>query len=215
MTLKDTSTFTSSPESADGLSLFGSPDGPMIDPSGPAHAPVSRSAVPARGRAKPTSATSGPRCSGSSASVALQSSLESRLRPRLDTVGSMEYSQTWREKATPAGRSYWAHTASARRTSGSGATGWPSPTVEDELCGALTGWATPTSRDHKDTGCLDNVPVNCLLGRQVALSPAETGSTAASRLNPRFSLWLIGFPVAWASCGEQAMPSCRKSRRSS
>jgi hypothetical protein len=81
---------------------------------------------------------------------------------------------------------------------------------------ALAGWATPTSRDHKDTGCLDNVPVNCLLGRQVALSPVETGAPAASRLNPRFSLWLMGFPAAeWASCGELAMQSCRKRRRNS
>lgn len=27
----------------------------------------------------------------------------------------------------------------------------------------MAGWATPTSRDHKDTGTLDNVPVNALL----------------------------------------------------
>jgi hypothetical protein len=36
---------------------------------------------------------------------------------------------------------------------------------------------------------------------------AETESTAAFRLNPRFSLWLMGFPVEWASCGELAMQS--------
>lgn len=43
----------------------------------------------------------------------------------------MEYRQTWRLLATPAGRPYWAHTASARRTSDSGffGAGWPTAQV--------------------------------------------------------------------------------------
>ena len=35
------------------------------------------------------------------------------------------------------------------------------------------------------------------------------------KLNPAFSLWLMGYPAAWASCGERAMQFIRKSRRSS
>jgi len=35
------------------------------------------------------------------------------------------------------------------------------------------------------------------------------------RLNPRFSLWLQGYPDGWASCGERGIASSRKSRRSS
>jgi hypothetical protein len=35
------------------------------------------------------------------------------------------------------------------------------------------------------------------------------------KLNPRFSLWLMGYPGEWASCGVRAMQSCHKSRRSS
>jgi len=35
------------------------------------------------------------------------------------------------------------------------------------------------------------------------------------KLNPRFSLWLMGYPDAWASCGARAMQSCRRSRRRS
>ncbi len=42
------------------------------------------------------------------------------MRRRLAAAGSMEYSETWKAKATPAGRRYLAHTASVRRTSGSG-----------------------------------------------------------------------------------------------
>ena len=35
------------------------------------------------------------------------------------------------------------------------------------------------------------------------------------KLNPRFSLWLMGYPDAWASCGERAMQSSPKSPPSS
>jgi len=39
---------------------------------------------------------------------------------------------------------------------------------------------------------------------------AETASKEGYRLNPRFSLWLMGFPVEWAFCGERGMQSSRK-----
>ena len=35
------------------------------------------------------------------------------------------------------------------------------------------------------------------------------------KLNPAFSLWLMGYPEEWASCGARAMQSCRRSRRRS
>lgn len=74
-----------------------------------------------------TLVTSGRHGSPSSASAALQSSLESRLLPRLDTAGSTLFVETWKRKATPLRRRYWEHTASARRTSGSACTSVPSP----------------------------------------------------------------------------------------
>lgn len=43
----------------------------------------------------------------------------------------MEYRQTWRQKATPSGRLYWAHTASPRRMSAAEFSGWQSPTQGD------------------------------------------------------------------------------------
>jgi len=85
---------------------------------------------------------------------------------------------------------------------------------------ALAGWATPTSRDHKDTTSAGTVPVNGLLGRQVWGSGIDTNSPLAEMenrgaLNPAHSRWLMGYPVAWDSCGATAMQSCRKSRRNS
>ncbi len=206
----------------------------------------------------PMPGTSGPKCSDSSASVSLSTSLANKLKQRFASGGSMEYSETWKPKVTPQGRSYWAHTASGRRISDSGSTGvepvegwssprankwgfpdshgshempvgWNTPRATDganggpnQAGGALpcdagkvvAGWATPTSRDHKDTGNLENVEINCLLGRQVSLSPAPTERPAGLALNPEFSRWLMGFPAAWGSCGAMAMQSCRKSRRS-
>lgn len=45
---------------------------------------------------------------------------------------------------------------------------------------------------------------------------AATKKRGAYRLNPLFSLWLMGFPVsAWGSCGVRAMQSCRNARRNS
>ena len=52
-------------------------------------------------------------------------------------------------------------------------------------------------------------------GKTPPPSTAEMENTVPSQLNPRFSLWLMGYPGEWACCGERAMRSCRRSRRSS
>lgn len=96
-----------------------------------------------------TSGTSGLRGAGSSASAALQSSLENRLRARLSSLGSTLYMQTWKRWTTPSGVSRFRLRASARRASA----------IE------LSGWPTPTTRDHKDGTECANVPLNALLGR--------------------------------------------------
>jgi hypothetical protein len=46
-------------------------------------------------------------------------------------------------------------------------------------------------------------------------SPAGTGKPARFLLNPRFSLWLMGYPAAWAHCAERVTRLSRKSRRRS
>jgi len=122
---------TSSQASADGAAPCGLLDGTTTDLFGQVLVPVSRSALPERARQPMTNATCGLRGFLSSASAALQSFLESRLRRRLDGAGSTLFSLIWRRKATPAGRPYFQLVASARRTSGSGCGSWVSPTAED------------------------------------------------------------------------------------
>jgi hypothetical protein len=180
--------------------------------------------------AKTMNDISGLSSSISSASAALQQSLESRLRQQLDLDGLTIYKLTWRHKVTPQRRSYCHLAASALRTKEKDSSSWPTPSV----------------RDYKDTGNLDksrfrksgkerndtvprvaygiapwatpNVsmtfPVN--MGQQVAFgttpqsSTAETENTVPSQLNPRFSLWLMGYPIEWAYCAERVTPLSRK-----
>ena len=194
---------TSSPGSADGVMRSSSPDGQKT--AGLAHVPVSRFRALESESAMPTNDTCGPLFLTSSPSAGLQRSLESRLRARMDASGSAEYELTWREQDMPAGLPICALRASGRRTSGKGS----------------TGWATPTSRDHKDTGDISGVPENSLLGRQAHQASGVTASSSSAAtgrrgaLNPAFSLWLMGFPAGWVSCGVRAMQSFRKSRRNS
>ncbi len=252
MNLQDIPNVTFSPESAAGPSPLHSPAGRQLDLFGPEAVPASRSAAPESNSHKPTSATSGPCSSALSASAALCMSLGNRLQARLARVGSMEYRQTWKQKATPLGRLYWAHTASARPISDSGFTGWPTPRTptggaesadrKQELgrtesggsdlaaTAQLAGWPTPEAEEarrgfqNRNNGkkgsqkSLTTVAVESLAqlsGPTQSESSAKTEKPAAFQLNPRFSLWLMGFPAEWAFCGARAMQSCRKSPRSS
>ena len=84
-------------------------------------------------------------------------------------------------------------------------------------------WATPQangdggsrntegSKAHKGFSLGDQSRGDSGTGRKS--SNAETEKPAG--LNPAFSLWLMGYPAEWLSCGVQAMQSCRKSRRKS
>ena len=96
----------------------------------PAHASLSPRLAKVLGLM--TSGTYGPRSTGSSASAALQSSLENKLRQRTASAGLTLYKLTWKDRGTPQGLPICALRASAHRTSGSDCTGWPTPVANDD-----------------------------------------------------------------------------------
>ena len=88
----------------------------------------------------------------------------------------------------------------------------------------LAGWATPRSRDYKTNGvsrAREAKGVSDSLDHQAATDFGtqprgyRAGTEKRGALNPAFSLWLMGLPPAWDDCAPTAMPSSRKSRRSS
>jgi hypothetical protein len=109
----------------------------------------------------------------SSASAALQSSLESRLLPQLDTAGSTLFAETWKRKATPLRRRYWEHTASAPRTSGSDCISVPTPRERDHHPSHKIGYEGDFRTDLGSEVQLASVPT------PMAGTPAQNGNSAA------------------------------------
>jgi site-specific DNA-cytosine methylase len=52
-------------------------------------------------------------------------------------------------------------------------------------------------------------------GKTPPPSTAEMENTVPSQLNPRFSLWLMGYPIEWVYCAERVTQSSRKRQRKS
>ena len=154
--------------------------------------------------------------------------------------GSMEYKQTWKRRVTPSGTRFWAHTASARRTSDSACGGWPMPTRQDGASSGaagystasgrhsgttltdaarFAGWATPAARDWRSESATDEFnekrwahPRGKPLSAQAGLA-AQTAKRGA--LNPALSRWLMGYPTAWDECAPMATLSSRKTAQRS
>ncbi len=198
--LKASPNSTLSPASAAGLLPSSSLGGPRTAKSGPAPVPASHTVPRASKKAMRTRGISGPISSALSPRDALSSSLASRLRARLSTVGSIEYTQTWKESVTPSGRRYWAHTASARTIYVNVSTG-------ELLCAGVN---TPRASDGSNGG--PNQANGALSADAAAaawpLSPSPSPSVGGAfdvmkaireNLNPKAKLrdWALvaGFPT--------------------
>jgi hypothetical protein len=175
VTLTDTSNVTSLLASAVGPLPYNSPDGQQMNLFGPEAVPVNRLVVLEREWAKRMKGTSGPSSAASSQSAILQSSLESRLRARMDVNGSPEYVLTWKHWAMESGPPICALRGRLRPISDKGCTGWPSPAAQNadggknplgntgehftlQTAAALTGWATARAEDSESTGAHRGTP---------------------------------------------------------
>jgi len=183
---------TPSPESGSGPTPCVGQESRTTRTSGQDRARVNRGRPPAAEEVQKIRATSGPLGSASSASIALQSSLESRLRHRLEGRGSTLYRLTWKHWDMPSGRRICALRASVPRTSDNGCSSWPTPMANDakmsgycrgkrrkdgsrpiflKLPGAaaLTGWGTPTAVVWEDS-----VEKNLLRKIKAGMKPTVT-----------------------------------------
>jgi hypothetical protein len=68
------------------------------------------------------------------------------------------------------------------------------------LTGIINHLPTVTSRDHKDTGNMENVPENALLARVL-------GKRHGMILQPNFAEWMQGFPIGWTELNASEIPS--------
>lgn len=194
MNFLDILSITFSPGLVGGPPLSVSPDGQTTGQSGPDHAPVNLSARQARALGLLTKGTSGPRSNGSSASAALQLSLESKLRERLGVNGSPWCDLTWRLQDMPFGPPICALRASGRGTKGSGIIGLPTPSGcsnggKNNVVGRLDEWGG-SSNPFRGT--------------------ADGRARCAS-----FEAWMMGYPMVWVSRMVSAMPLSRPSRKRS
>ena len=159
----DTRSTTSSPESEGGVTHSESRGGQMTLEFGLHHSHASHSAQQEKDSGKQTKDTCCHTSLSLSPSANLAQFLVSKLRERLGTDGSMIYKQQWKQKVTPSGIAYWAHTASARRTFDSDCTGWLTPRARGDAGGnrweggdirnledqaKIAGWVSPTAQDH-------------------------------------------------------------------
>jgi|SRR5262245_29669752 len=183
----------SSRGSACGLTLSDAPGGRIIVRFGRALAHASLSASPAAAPVSPMSGISGPPGAISSASIALQRSLESKLRAKMPSRGGMLYRLSWKERVTPAGRLICALRVSAHPTSGSAFFGWPTAKASasnkhgenarplNEVA-RLAGWTSPRAGDTgRTTWNPSNGGGNAQLDRQTAYMLAGWGTPKVSR----------------------------------
>ena len=196
---------TSLQASGGGPSLSVSQAGRTIDRSGQVPVLVNRSALRGREGEQQTTGIFGRQCSLLLSDTDLSQSLASKLFPLVHWHGSIWLQPTWKERVTPSGRSLPLLHASARTTSDSALTGWPTPTASAVHGMSLRSAIKQIARPGAQLS-LREIVVACCNPNGAS---AETGNVA--HLNPELVRWLMDFPAAWSNCAPTETPStCRK-----
>lgn len=122
-------------------------------------------------------------------------------RTRLDQLPRQAHLAGWRSPQSEDGErgqnSQTEHLETQARKAG-----WPTPN-------AMEGGQTSRGGERKDEKLMGGL----VSGLTPSGTPAATAKSGGLVLNPRFSLWLMGYPDAWHSCAVRAIASARKSRR--
>lgn len=176
-TCVDTPRFTSSQVSGSGPTPSALRAGLTTDVSGRVPAPASPSLPLGGDWEQPTSATCGPRCSGSSESADRSRSLASRLAARLP--GSTLYALIWKVRVTPSGRLIPALRATARRTSGSDCGGWPTARQNDPTLSRMSLEAAEREWNRPSRGSSLPLSAKVLAGWPTCTVNDATGSQYA------------------------------------
>lgn len=200
MSLLDSTESICSPASELGTTRSISPDGGDWK-CGPEVLHANLSAKQAKDLGLLMTGTCGQPSTGSSKSVALQLSLESRLQNSLSSHGSTLYKLTWKEWVTALGQSRFRLRASAVRKTGSEFIGWPTPTTPSGGQKNPLGTSQTGRRPNgtKATVTLGNVYMDRI----------------GKPLPPAFALMLMGIKPAWLDCAPLATRSTRSKRLNS
>ena len=193
----------SSPGSVAGPTPSGSQDGPMISQRGQDLVHANLSARQAKAQGLLMSGISGLPGSISSFTVALQSSLENKLKQRFVTVGLILFRLIWKGAGTPSGRRFCLLRASAHRTSEADYGLWPTPCTEEhrdtrahnniraghslDHLAKLGSWPTVRANDAEKRGQVSDDSRNGLV----------TAANLTSWSSPRANKW--GFPDSHGS----------------
>ncbi len=227
---KNSSKSISSQELEGGVLPLEWPTGQTNDNSGQDHVHVNHSHMPAKNKPQMINGICGHICFDSSQDVDLISLLESRLQVAMHSLGSMEYSLTWKARTTPAGRQISVLQALVPRIldSVSGGSqcrlsGWPTPISSDAKGKMRHGYMndgrpraaknpkTSNLKGHSGTTMTD--AVRMIIGRDTMLQNSPTGKK--EKLNPEHSRWLMGYPEEWGNCAPTVMQLSHKSQRKS
>lgn len=169
---------------------------------------VSHSASPASGSESATNATSGPKCDASSTSAARRSP-SSRTSPGTFALGSPRCLPTLPSSGSMRSGACSARPRSARRTSASDCSRWPTATAKDSASSGAAAYSTESGR-HSGTTLTDAARMWATPCAHDGRRPgADTHSTQGANLSRDVAMWATPTSRNWkdGACRDANVPT--------